>query len=318
MVKLKYDVSDVDASESREVVSGLADSPKPGLHRFRIKEVDAGFSKGDDGKPDQSKPRVEVVLECQSPAHRGAHVWAYFLQPGHEKYNKRDAAKWDQLLQALGISSERKRTGTIDTDKQMVGKFIVVNIKQGKDRAGDYRGEYAQAFPDGHEGVSDGDSDDEELIDEGDEDVTDDDVMDDEVDWDARAAELKAMAADELKSIAKEWKEAGWDITIGGTKSELVDKIVAVEQAASEIEEGSEEEVSDDDDVIDDDEIVEDEDTSEFLTREQLQAMETSELVATAKDFDIATKGKKKSEVIEEIITAQAAPGDVDDDELPF
>lgn len=318
MAKIKFDVSQSDPDEAKEVVSGLADSPKPGLHRFRIKEVDAGFSKGEDGKPDKNKPRIEVVFECQSAAHRGAHVWVYYLQEGHEKYQKRDAQKWDQLLLALGIASKTKRAGTIDTDKQMVGKFIVGNVKAGKSQTGEYRGEIAQVFPDGHEGAEPSAEDDDELIDESEEVVDDEDVMDDEgVDWDARTSELSQMSGDELKAIAKEWKDAGWDITIGGTKAALVDKIVAVEQAASEQTEEDEEVVSDDDEVLDDDEVIEEEeDTTIYLTREQLMAMESKDLIAAAKDFDIVTKGKKKSEVIAEILTAQAAPGD--EDEMPF
>lgn len=308
MPKLKFDVTDSDAEEAKEgSFGGFPDPPQPGLHRYRIKEVNAGHAKGEGGKPDTTKPRIEVVLECQTAGHKGSHMWAYFLQKPHPQYAKRDAEKWDQLLQALGISSATKRSGTIDTDKQMVDKFIVVNVKRGKDNSGDYRAEYGAAFPDGHDGLSsDGD---EELLDEsGEGELADDGEMLDDgegTDWDARREELMSAGVPDLKVIAKEY-----GITVSGKKkAELVDEFIAHEQSLEGGDEGDGELLDDDEELLDDDDTPS---PNEMLTKEQLAALDAEGIKKVAGDFDIDWKGKRKSEIIDAILAAQGG------EEMPF
>lgn len=313
MVKLKVDNRDVTEEEAASA-GGFADSPKPGLYRFRVEELNEGWSKNEEGKPDKSRPYIEGVLKCADKDYAGAMVWTYFLQPGHPSYNKKDKAKFDQFLRAIGFLSDKKRTGEFDSDKHAVGKYITVQIRAGKNQDGTYRGEYSKAFPDGHEGVSGGDDEtleDEGLLEEGDEELLDDEAS--ASDWDARREELEAAQVGDLKPIAKEY-----GITLAGhKKASLIDAILEYEQSLGDEDDES---LEDDDELLDDEEeVLEEEASGPYLTREELGAMETAELIKTAKDFDLVTKGKKKSQVIDEIITAQAAPGDVDEDgELPF
>lgn len=302
MVKIKIDVSESDPEEAK--AAGSFEAIKPGLYQFEIAEVNPGFSKGDDGKPDNNKPRLEVVFKCLDSRFKGAQVWGYFIQKGHPGYDKKAAEKFDQLLLAVKFTDGKKnRVAELDTDKHLVGKKVVVRVRAGKNQSGDARGEFGSVFP---PETSTGSSDttsatgDDEMI-EG------DDIVADEIDWDARKADLAGADVPSLKAIAKEY-----EVKITGMKkSEVVDAILEYEKAN----------VSDDDEILDDDDEIipdDDEDTTEYLTREGLAAMETSEIARIAKeDFDLTIKGKRKSEVIDMIIEAQAAPADAGDEE-PF
>lgn len=90
-----------------------------------------------------------------------------------------------------------------------------------------------------------------------------------------------------------------------------------LEDEDDDIEEGDDDDLDDDDDdeeILDDDDDEEEEededDDSDYLTEDDLRAMDKDDLKATAKDFDVSIKGKKKGAIIEEILEAQAAPGD--------
>jgi len=317
MVKLKYDVSESDPEEAK--AQGVFEAIKPGLYLFEISEVNVGFSKGDDGKPDKTKPRIEVVFKCLDAKYKNAQVWGYFVQKGHPSYDKKAAQKFDQLLLAVKFTDGKKnRVGELDTDKHIKGKKVVVRVRAGKNQDGDARGEFGSVFPpETPTGSSDttGGTADDELI-EGDDEVMengDDEMIEEgeEIDWDARRAELAGADVPSLKEIAKTY-----EVKITGMKkSEVVDALLAFEKENVP--------AGDDDEILDDDEeIIEDDSNGkEYLTRAGLLEMETAEIARIAKeDFDLVIKGKKKSEVISMIIVAQAAPGDVDEngEEMPF
>lgn len=88
------------------------------------------------------------------------------------------------------------------------------------------------------------------------------------------------------------------------------------DQAIAEEEPSAESGDDDDDMIIDDTE----EDTSAPLTEEDLKAMTPPEVAEVAKEFEIPVKGKKKSQVIAEILEAAAAQAinSDDDEEMPF
>lgn len=303
MAKIKYDVSGVDPEESKNV--GNFEDPKPGLYRAKVKEINPGFSKGADGKPDRSKPRVEVIFSILDARYKGAQLWGYLTYG--EGF---PARKYDQFLLAFGIST-KKRKGEWDSDK-VVNKTCLVRVKAGTRQDGSYRAEVGAVLEDDGR-VIDGDASDaagsdeeweggdEELIEDGDE-----SMEDEEYDVDARREELMALTAPEIKPIAK---ELGIGVS-GKKKAEVVEAIIEAETADPEEEEGE---------LEDDDEELLDDDEGTYLTEDQLKAMEVAELKETAGQFDIEIKGKKKSQVIAEILEAQAAPEDGDgDDELPF
>lgn len=320
MVKIKIDTEGVSEEEARAY--GNFEQPRPGVYRFQITEVNAGYSKDGAGLPDEARPRLEVVFKCLDTRYKGAQVWGYFSLPGHEKYDENAKKKMLQLLMAVGLKGG---TGELDTAK-LVNKVVKVRVS-GKGEGENYRADFSAVFKDDEGGgaelgdgngpFDDGDvlSDDEELVDDS----------SGETDWDARKTELAGMSGDDLKALAREWKSAGWDITIGGKKSELVDRLVAIEQEAAEQQEDSgDETLSDDEELIEDEElIIEDEEEpsrADLLTEEQLKAMDPKDLVKLAKDdFDIDAKArgiKTKGAMVAAILEAQGGGGG--EDEPPF
>lgn len=117
-MKLKYDLTDQDPTDS---APSSFEDPKPGVYLAKILEINPGFSKGDGGKPDKDRPRLEVVLEIQDEEYKGSRVWDYVSQAGNAKW------KEDQFLLALGISNS-KRKGEWDTD-DYIGTVIKIRIK---------------------------------------------------------------------------------------------------------------------------------------------------------------------------------------------
>lgn len=325
MAKIKFDVGDVDLDDAASI--GNFEEPKPGVYRAKVKEMNPGFSKDSTGKPDKDRPRIEVVFEVLDDRYRGATLWSY-LTFG-EGFPKR---KMTQFLIAFGIVKKGSKTaGEFDTNK-IVNKTCMVRVKAGKNQDGEYRAEVGAVLPDTGESASDssGDDDlvddsaavDDDIIGDDDESMVEDDGSEEggEFDADARRAELLAASVDDLKAIVKEYKEGGADLTISGKKkAEVVEMIVAYEEETFSASDGEEETLADDDDIIadDDDVISDDGDGEEYLTDEQLRAMDNKTLVETAKQFDVAVKkGMTKSEVVAAILTAQAAPAD--DDAPPF
>lgn len=318
-MKIKYDVTGSDPEEA--IASGNFEQPKPGVYPASIAEVNVGFSKDEKtGKPDKKKPRMEVIFKIEGDNYKGAQVWAYYVLPGHPSFEDKDKKKgamekMDQLLLAVGFTDGKKnRSGEFDPQKALVGKKVRVRVRGGTAQDGEtYRAEFGSVFAPGDDDDVAGDvSGDEELIeDDGNEEIIDEDEIteDKEYDWDARQSELAQMSVPDLKEHAKTL-----DITLKGlgTKSKLVDAILEAEQSVVAQAEGDDDEI-----IADDEEIIED-DGSEYLTEDALKEMETADLVETAKQFDVTTKGKKKSEVIAAILEAQAAPSGDDDEELPF
>lgn len=305
MVKVKYDITKSDPESARAV--GTMEPPKPGIYRFLISETNAGFAK-EGGNEDKSRPRLEVIFSCLDEKHKGAQLWLYIPLPGSASENDFSNQKFDQLLQAVGFTDGKKnRKGELDTDKVLKGKTVKLRVRGGSNQNGDYRAEYGSVFPD--DGEDEVATSDDELMEEDEDVMEEDEVLEDEeeaFDAEARMGELAQMSVAELKAIGKEY-----GIKLGGlTKSTLVDAIVEAESEAVE------EEVLEDDEVMEDEEeVMEDEDEAEYLTRDQLTAMDRTELAQTARDFDITPAGMKRSEVIDAILEAQQAP---DEDEEPF
>lgn len=323
MPKIKIDTSGVSEDEAKAFGSGSGESPRPGVYKAKVIEVNPGYAKDGDGGPDKKKPRLEVIYQIQGGEFGGSQLWEYVILPGHESFGDSAKKRMFQLLRAVGL---KPTLSELDTDK-LVNKAVRVRVRKGTNQEGDYRGEFGAVFKDSDSDIkltstaAAKDDSDDELIDD-DEAVLDDEGGTEETDWDARKVELAAMSAPDLKAIAKEWKDNGWDLTIGGTKSELVDKIIAVEQEAANLPD--DEAVTDDDDVIiddDDDVIIDDDDKSEYLTEEQLKAMDPKDLLKLAKDdFDIDAKAaglKTKNTLIAAILEAQGATSG-DDEDMPF
>lgn len=333
MPKIKFDLRGTDPEKAKE---GAFEDPKPGVYRALVKEMNAGFSKDDDGKPDKSRPRVEVVFEIIDHKYKGARLWLYLtFGDGYP------AQKMDQFLQAFGIASKDKRTGEFNTD-DIVNKACKIRVKGGTRADNSYRAEVGAVFAD--DGATN-DVDDLFGADDADDNGSTDDgpfggdddagSSDDATPWEVDAdhiytvAELEAIELPQVKEVAALYD----DTTAYRSKEKAIAAVVAAQSAwcvdagvedpnasAEPSSDGAGDEGGGDDDdiILDDDEDMGGDD---YLTKEQLDGQSVDEIKATAKQFDVVIKkGMKKSDVVKAILEAQAAPDDADDDggETPF
>ena len=164
--------------------SGDFEQPKPGIYMVELTEVNEGFSKGDDGKPDKSRPRLECIYkivgegrEGTKPEKQYSRLWDYV--------SFSEAAEWKlaQFGIALGL---RMKNGGIDDDIEIdadkpgtvIGKTLLVRVKKDSDQEGNYRGKIATLMPlSGDSDLSDVEDDVEDADDDeefGDDEATDD------------------------------------------------------------------------------------------------------------------------------------------------
>lgn len=288
MAKVKVDMRGVDPEESMQ--SDYAPCPT-GIHKAKIISCDPGYAKGEDGKPDKSRPKLTVVFRVVEGNY--SQLW-YHLSFSDKEYPRK---KMDQFLQTVGILSKTKRTGEFDTDS-IVNKIVNVTVAAERDRQ-EYTPRVVDVLP------ATNDDDDLDLSDdELDEEFTEEDTEDEEELEEELYTEddLKSKSAADLRAILK----GDFDIT-----SKVRDKAKLIELILEA--QGTDEE-EDDDDLMDDEdeEMMEDEEQSPFLTEAQLKAASVDELKGYAKDFDLSVKGKTKAQVIAAILEAQGA------DEEPF
>lgn len=200
MVKIKYDTTGVDHEQAAK---GGGDPPKPGVYSARIKEMNTGFSKGDDGKPDKSRPRVEVIFELTDKEHKGFPLW-YYLTFG----SGFPAQKMSQFLQAVGVPVAKRQKGEFDTDDILNSKNGCTNrVKvqvQGEKNTTDYRPRVTNVLraddPDGDEDGLGGDE---------------------EVDFDALGEAADNDEADAISTLEGLASEAGLDPDSYPTWAEL-------------------------------------------------------------------------------------------------
>lgn len=126
---VKFDVSGTDP---KDAFSGGGKQPTPGVYKVKIKELKPGFRKGDNGQPDKTAPRLEVVAEIVSDKKfKGAVLYDYIA------FSEASQWKMDQFLQVFGLASNSKRKGSFDTSK-IVNKTTKVRVV-GDTYNGDYR-----------------------------------------------------------------------------------------------------------------------------------------------------------------------------------
>lgn len=170
MAKIKFDVSKTDPSAA----SGNFEPPKPGVYRAKIVEVeDTNPKNPQTGKPDPKRHMLKVVYEItEKGKFKGSRVWDYIVD-----YTDPESAslwKFDQLLQAFGVASAKKRKGTFDTD-DLIGEACKIRVK------GDsYNGEYSAKIG-AVLGLGDEDDDADDVEEDEDEDLDEDELDDDDV-----------------------------------------------------------------------------------------------------------------------------------------
>jgi hypothetical protein len=246
---VKFDVSGSDPADATRDF----EPPKPGVYKAKVAEINPGFSRDDDGKPDKSRPRLEVVYRIQDKKYANAPVWDYL--------SFSDASQWklDQFLQAVGISSKTKRKGEFDTDKVAGKKIVKVRII-GETRNGAYRARVGGVFKynkDDDEELDSEEDVDEEVEDEDVDDTEEEDETEESEDEDTDEEEDESPDLDSLGAEADEGDDAAAEqLTAMAEDNELdPDEYATWAELATAIQEaegGGEGEDEDDSDGYDD------------------------------------------------------------------
>lgn len=344
MAKLKVKVEQ-DAWD--EAGTDSVEPPKPGVYDCKVLEINTGFSKGEDNKPDKDKPRIEVIYQIVDEKAKtrgndggsayGARLWQYitfgdnvqwklagFLKAfgiPFKKVGKSLEFDLDTAAIAENVTDVNSRTMKAGPKKATghEGKPCRVKVKPDSNQTGEYRAGVGAVLPpkedsddDDAFGESDGESlgDDETIEDAADENMADD-FQEEDTDGDDSGYtedDLKAMTSAELKEVVAAFNEAGHELVIKGLKkSEVIALILSAQEAADE----------GDDEMVDDDMVEDDSAESEAYTQESLSAMEPSQIKEVCKAFDINFGGKKKSQIIAEILAKQASD-EGDENDNPF
>lgn len=241
MAKVKYGVSK-EAVEQAEKGGG-GEQPPVGVYTLKIEECNHGFSKGEDGQPDQSRPRLEVIYRPVGDAEGNdleknySRVWDYV--------SFSEAAEWKlaQFLLSIGKIDTKKQAkthkGELDTD-EAVGKLVKGRIRADTDLQDNYRARIASTFP--IDGDAAGEDDDDLELDEDE----DEDEETEESAADGLSAEdIDGMKSADLKELVSNLRDEGREIEIPkGAKVKQVRDILK-----DELFSGEEEEDEDDDDL---------------------------------------------------------------------
>lgn len=191
--------------------SGDFEQPQPGIYIAELTEINEGFSKGEDNKPDKSRPRLECIYKIvgegrdgSKPEKQYSRLWDYV--------SFSEAAEWKvaQFGLALGL---KMKNGAIDdaietdADKPgtVIGRTVMIRVKKDSDLEGNYRGKIASLMPVGGGDEDLGDVDEPEFADDVDEDEEEAFGGDDEGDDLLTEEDLDAMENKELASTAKEF-----------------------------------------------------------------------------------------------------------------
>lgn len=208
MAKLKFDVSGVDPEDAKG--GGAFVPPQPGVYPAVISEIEQTKSKA-------GNPMLKVTSKVTGKKYNGALLFDYIVLT--------ESAQWklDQFLQALGVTSSKKRKGSIDLD-ELVGESFKVRVK-GETYNDEYQarvGAYIQGEDDEDEYDEDLEDeledeeyeDDEDELDEEDEDELDDDEEDEAED------EYEEMSVPELRAELKDR-----DLNTRGAKPALIARL---------------------------------------------------------------------------------------------
>lgn len=247
-----------DAVEQAEKF-GDFEKIKPGTYRMVVAEINDGFTKGDDGKPDKKKPRVEFVVKPFSEDREGkkpfttpyGQLWDYCRLDLESQEAKR--AQW-----AIALGGKPNAKGqvnfSIETDPDKpgtdIGKHVIVRVKSGENLEGDYKPEVANVWPvkvgDELDEAEEEVEEEEEVEDEGDEEDSDSPFGEDDEDDELLTREaLDDMELKELGTLAGEFDlnpkehivKVKGKMNPSKTKKKLIDAILEAQGAEGDEDE---------------------------------------------------------------------------------
>lgn len=204
---VEFDVSGVDPEDA--TAGQDIEDPAPGVYQAQVREINPGYSKGDDGKPDKSRPRLEVIYSIIGDAEgeeepleekgfngnncRGARIWDYV--------SFSEAAEWklDQFLQSIGESTHKKRKGKFDAEKHQEETIVRMRVKADKNLEGNYRAKVGGTWA--WEDLADDEISDEDLDELEDDEWDEEEFEDDDL---PTVEEIRDLDVEGLKTASKE------------------------------------------------------------------------------------------------------------------
>lgn len=250
MAKLKFAVDSVDYGQA-----GDFEQPKPGVYVAEIQEINAGYAKGDDNKPDRSRPRLEVIfgnlkkLDDPDDDTVYARLWRYL------SYSDAAEIYMAQFLEALGVATEKKRKGTWDPDEH-IGKKVKIRVAADTDLNNEYRGKVAGVFA-FDEDEEDFDDEEEEDVDVDEEEEEEEDVDEDDEEDEEDEDEDEDEDEEEEEEDEEEEDESYEDWTVAELKEECEARDLKTSGSkkalAKRLEQWDEENPDDDEEDDDDD-----------------------------------------------------------------
>ena len=217
MPKLKVDLS---GSDPEKATGRNFEPAKPGTYAAKIVEVDQT-----EAKSSGNQMLVFTYEITQPGSEKGKKLW--------DRAVLTDTAMWklDQILQAVGMASKKKRKLNLDTD-DLIGESLSVTVKRGE-----YEGNptaevarVAELADDDDEDWDEEEDDEEEFDEEDDEDEEDelddedDDELDDDEDDDDEDDEDEESYEDwSVKELRTELKERG--LKTQGAKPSLIARL---------------------------------------------------------------------------------------------
>lgn len=220
-IKIDFNITQ-DAMDQAESSGGL--QAPVGLYKAVLKSIEAGFSKGDDGKLDKSRPRLECHYQITGEGTNFKKPEAQYSQL-YDYVSFSEAASWKlaQFLKAFGVINKPGK-GSFDVVR-LINKEVLLKVSADKDLQGDYRARVGTLLPFGGKAEAAGTSEEDEAIEDESFDLDEDeqDVSSGEYTKD----ELEDMSIPELREVVEKF---GIDVPKGTKKPGVVALILEAQE----------------------------------------------------------------------------------------
>lgn len=186
-MKLKVDVSNSDPDKATQEYI----PPSPGSYQCKIVEATVGNSKA-------GKQMLTICYEIVSGKQKGKKVFDRIVT----------SVEWkmDQLGQALGLATKKKRKFTLDTE-EMIGEYVTVQVKGGEYQ-GNPTAEVGRVTAPADEDDLDEEDEDDEEYDEDEEEEDDEDPEDEDEEDEEEDEEDEEDEGEEGEDDYEDWSVA--------------------------------------------------------------------------------------------------------------
>lgn len=226
---------DVRSSDPNKAIKGGGDQPPVGMYKGKVVSVV-------DEQPEGKDRRLHCIYEITHTSE-GKKADGYVQLHDYITFAESQDWKMDQFLQAMGVATGTKRTGTFDPDK-LKGKKIKIRVKSDSYN-GEYQGKAGGVWKD--DGKASAGAEDEPDDDEGEAEAETDDqtwaefgaLIDSEEADDSAIDEITA-AAEEAGLDMGDYEESSWE-----ELGQAIDDNTANDDSEEEESEGDDEDGGD-------------------------------------------------------------------------